>query len=138
MNIHHVCDGEPEVSCNKCLLRRERAENAKLRVEVEALKDDKALLTGQLQQSRKHVADANIQVDVLTKAGDWMSLKLDKIAAAARSVAGAALLEALAMEPPTIKKGIARGAKCGGCNGDADAAHHCYGSSGPCSCDQCN
>lgn len=63
MNVDHVCDGEPEVSCNKCLLRRERAENAKLRSEIEALKDDKALLTGQLQQSRKHVSDADLQVD---------------------------------------------------------------------------
>jgi hypothetical protein len=38
-----------------------KAENANLRAEVEALKDDKALLTGQLQQSRKHVADADLQ-----------------------------------------------------------------------------
>lgn len=38
MNVDHVCDGEPEVSCNKCLLKRERAENAVLRAEVERLK----------------------------------------------------------------------------------------------------
>jgi len=40
-----------------------KAENDKLRAEVEALKDDKAMLIGQLQQSRKHVSDSDLQID---------------------------------------------------------------------------
>ena len=47
---------------------KERAQAAellvgRLKAETEALKDDKALLTGQLQQSRKHVSDADLQID---------------------------------------------------------------------------
>jgi hypothetical protein len=69
------------------------------------------LHVGELQKS----LDAEkMRSRMLTTAGDWMSTKLDKIAAAARSGDGAALIEALAMEPPTIEK-----RKCALCESEA-------------------
>ena len=37
-------------------------ERDNLKAEAERLKDDKDLLTGQLQQSRKHVSDADLKI----------------------------------------------------------------------------
>lgn len=54
-----------ELAANE--IRDLKADNAKLRAEVEALKDDKAMMTGQLQQSRKHVTDADLQIDAEKK-----------------------------------------------------------------------
>lgn len=42
-----------------------KAENEKLRADMEALKDDKALLTGQLQQSRKHVKEVDLEINAM-------------------------------------------------------------------------
>lgn len=63
INVDHVCDGEPEVSCNKCLLRQSRAEVQRLNLQIDELKTDLSEECGLSQRLAKENLELRALLD---------------------------------------------------------------------------